>query len=534
MLRILEENKELQSFIADIKYIEARLEKNSGRVRFIFVCRRELTRQERDTLEAQLKKHEFGGYDFSCELLPDNINESILVARFGEYIKKEFYALYNGYSESDLGVSRLSGEKGYRMVYKVRQENAAIIEELKLKSRAEEYFGNITFAPVHVEIEKGEEEVSFSSVTKSIEENQVKLRLETLSKPDKVVRVNKLEKITGKAVTGKPVLISEIGGAGEKAVVCGSVTDIKMLDFSGKGYHFECIYKGSVKDPTGSISFSAFVSGEERKGWEKVREGEDVVVYGKLVNDSLRGNLNLNVYAAQYCEITGFPQQVIKNRIPFDDYLIVKPEAYITQVQQNFFERSENEIPECLRGREFVFVDFETTGLYESDRIVEIGAVKMRDGRIIEQFQTLVNPEMSIPAEASKINNIYDKDVETAPKLVHVIGDFYKFGYGSIMVAHNAEFDRKVLEREAYRVRYEFTNKWLDTLQLAKEFFSSKERGGVPFPRDYKLSTLTKVFGIEYQERHRALSDICVTAEVFVKIAQINPGIIKNALQTLA
>ena len=86
MLRILEENKELQSFMADIKYIEARLEKNSGRVRFIFVCRRELTRQERDTLEAQLKKHEFGGYDFSCELLPDNINESILVARFGEYI----------------------------------------------------------------------------------------------------------------------------------------------------------------------------------------------------------------------------------------------------------------------------------------------------------------------------------------------------------------------------------------------------------------------------------------------------------------
>lgn len=62
---------------------------------------------------------------------------------------------------------------------------------------------------------------------------------------------------------------------------------------------------------------------------------------------------------------------------------------------------------------------------------MEIGAVKMRDGRIIEQFQTLVNPEMSIPAEASKINNIYDKDVETAPKLVHVIGDFINSGMGA-------------------------------------------------------------------------------------------------------
>jgi DNA polymerase-3 subunit alpha (Gram-positive type) len=153
-------------------------------------------------------------------------------------------------------------------------------------------------------------------------------------------------------------------------------------------------------------------------------------------------------------------------------------------------------------------LDLETTGFSPvTEKITEIGIMKLKDGKVIDKFSCFVNPEKPIPQRVVEVTNItYDmvKDAETIDKVFPKILDFIN---GSVLVAHNAEFDIGFLKHNAKELGYDFDFTYIDTLSLAKEVF--------PDFKTYKLGKIAKNLGIKVEVAHRALDDVDTTVKVF-------------------
>lgn len=168
----------------------------------------------------------------------------------------------------------------------------------------------------------------------------------------------------------------------------------------------------------------------------------------------------------------------------------------------------------------FIAFDLETTGLNaKNDRIIELSAVIFRDFVPCERFSSLINPQIPIPASASKINHIYDKDVLNAPLEKDCIKSFCEFiGKNCLngkiaLVAHNAPFDSKFLSIALNKCGIENKITYLDTLRIARNSNLGLTNN--------KLGTLAKHFKIEQHSAHRAEDDARVCGEIFVKLLQL-------------
>lgn len=156
----------------------------------------------------------------------------------------------------------------------------------------------------------------------------------------------------------------------------------------------------------------------------------------------------------------------------------------------------------------YCVLDLETTGFSAvTEKITEIGVMKVKDGEVIDEFSCFVNPEKHIPERVTEVTNITDemvKDAETIdkvfPKLLEFLGD-------SVIVAHNAGFDVGFLKQNAKALGYEFDYTYLDTLSLAKDLF--------PDYKKYKLGKIAENLGIKVEVAHRALDDVDTTVKVF-------------------
>ncbi len=174
----------------------------------------------------------------------------------------------------------------------------------------------------------------------------------------------------------------------------------------------------------------------------------------------------------------------------------------------------------------FVVFDIETTGLSKyKNRITEIGAVKVENGKITDTWSSFVNPGEPIPAEIVKLTGITDEMVADAPEIKDVIGDFLKFCEGSVLVAHNAPFDVGFMQVNAERCGARFDFCYLDTLTLARCMY--------PELNNHKLNTLAKHLHVMLEHHHRAVDDAKATADVFVKMAAALKAEGKNSLAKL-
>lgn len=180
----------------------------------------------------------------------------------------------------------------------------------------------------------------------------------------------------------------------------------------------------------------------------------------------------------------------------------------------------------------FCVVDLETTGSGSADTITEFGAVKMRGGEVLGEFQTLVNPNIHIPALISVLTGITDQLVAAAPKLAQVLPGFLEFASGSVLVAHNARFDVGFLKRACTRFDYSWPNpEVIDTLALARQVLGRDE---VP---NLKLGTLAAHFRAQTTPNHRALEDARATVEVLhgllERVGNLGAGSLEDLLEFL-
>lgn len=174
----------------------------------------------------------------------------------------------------------------------------------------------------------------------------------------------------------------------------------------------------------------------------------------------------------------------------------------------------------------FVVFDIETTGFSAvNDRIIEIGAVKVENGEIVDRYSTFVNPERPIPFEIEKLTGINDGMVVDAAVIEDILPEFLAFSEDCIMVAHNAEFDMSFIKENCRRMNLLRKFTVVDTLAMAQSM--------LPDLKNYKLDTVVEAVGGTLENHHRAVEDAESTADIFVKFVARLKGMGVTDLDTL-
>ncbi len=288
--------------------------------------------------------------------------------------------------------------------------------------------------------------------------------------------------------------------------LAGKIIAIKEMETkTGKPY-----YIIDFSDRTASLSGAIFPTKANLPKMKKLDVGSEIIVRGEF---SMRENFhNLRILSINYCVFpTNFVPVAREKRPAPSEYTLVKPKKLVDDTQENFLE--DVSIPQCFKGRTFVVFDIETTGKdANSDKITEIGAVRIVDGRFESYFETFVNPKRRIPQEIVELTGITDEMVADAPLYEDICADFYKYCHGATLVAHNIDFDSKFIRKNSEPLDYIFDHLLLDTLALARETIT-----GVS---NYKLNTLCAKFNISFNH-HRAYSDAFACAKLLVEIMRI-------------
>lgn len=205
-------------------------------------------------------------------------------------------------------------------------------------------------------------------------------------------------------------------------------------------------------------------------------------------------------------DVQGFTEASHTIKGPDDIKIIYGVEAYIVDDLKGIVTDSKGQ---SLQDSYVVF-DIETTGFSpDVNHIIEIGAVKVENGKIIDRFSSFINPQVPIPYRIEELTHINDKMVIDAPTVDVVLPQFLEFCEGSVMVAHNADFDVSFIKKKAANLGVDFNPTYVDTVAMARFLLPSLNR--------FKLDTVAKAVGVNLDNHHRAVDDAACTAEIFVK-----------------
>ncbi|MCR1849270.1 PolC-type DNA polymerase III [Paeniclostridium sordellii] len=162
----------------------------------------------------------------------------------------------------------------------------------------------------------------------------------------------------------------------------------------------------------------------------------------------------------------------------------------------------------------FVVFDIETTGFSNTnDKITEIGAVKIKNFKVVDRFSELVNPEVDISYKIQELTGITNDLVSDKPTIEEILPKFLDFVGDSVLVAHNAEFDMGFISQKSREQGLEFKNKSVDTLTLARVL--------LPHLKRHRLNVIAKDLGIPLLNHHRAVDDAEATAHIFIKFLEM-------------
>ena len=159
--------------------------------------------------------------------------------------------------------------------------------------------------------------------------------------------------------------------------------------------------------------------------------------------------------------------------------------------------------------KNYTVFDLETTGFDPGkDEIVEIGAVRVRNGYIMDQFSSMVRPSRPIPEEVVTITGISDEDVAGAPSIEKILPEFLNFVGSDIVVGHNVKFDIGFIQA----VAADFNPDFADTMRISRCIF--------PEEKHHKLANLKEWFGISTRA-HRAMGDVLATQRAYISLIQL-------------
>lgn len=180
-------------------------------------------------------------------------------------------------------------------------------------------------------------------------------------------------------------------------------------------------------------------------------------------------------------------------------------------------QKTEREKGNSLLGNynEYVIIDIETTGLDpQKDKIIELAGIKIKDNKIIEEYSSLINPEIEISDFITKLTGITNDMVEQAPIIENELKHFLDFIGNNLVIGHNVNFDINFIYDNNFKYYHSiFDNNYLDTLRMSKKLIHLE---------NHKLKTLANAFNIDYKDAHRALRDCDITFDVYNALKELN------------
>lgn len=162
---------------------------------------------------------------------------------------------------------------------------------------------------------------------------------------------------------------------------------------------------------------------------------------------------------------------------------------------------------------QYNILDFETTGFStDFDRIIEVGAIKICNNKIVDTFQTFINPGTRISSTITSLTGITNAMVKDAPKSAQVMPKLKAFVGEELIVAHNASFDARFFQTEMKRAQIDARNEFLCTLLLARRIYQNLD--------SHKLEVLCRHLGFTNKASHRAVGDAEATHKVLIDICE--------------
>ncbi len=159
----------------------------------------------------------------------------------------------------------------------------------------------------------------------------------------------------------------------------------------------------------------------------------------------------------------------------------------------------------------FVCFDIESTGLNpQQDRVIEIGAVKVKEGKVVGHFSKLINPQIKLPSLITKLTGIDDDMLEYADTAATVIKLFLEFAEDYVVIGHNVMFDYSFIKTAAEKEGLGFEKKGIDTLELSRKLHRDLD--------SKSLESMCRYYNINNNHAHRAYDDAKATAMLYVKL----------------
>jgi DNA polymerase III epsilon subunit family exonuclease len=437
-------------------------------------------------------------------------DQEMLRKRIYEFMCKRFPAAAAFLKEEDVEVEM--GKSGANFCFDIAAGEQSLFTSGKILDEVSAYLSSVYcgafYGNVRV-VEKAQEELP---------------EMESEQEEDIPIAIRFFDIVDFKKLDGADVLpkkaryIADCDGVIEDLTVCGAITFIQEREYTKVNKttgaeEKKTRFSLTLSDGTGNLRVTYF---PKKATVEKVRElktGDWVVLNGS--NEAFNGSISYTARHINYGrQPDGFVPEPRKGLPVPAAYHTVFPEPYVDYTQSGFFDSLDK--PNDLKQNTFVVFDLETTGLNNQpsmgtmDRIIELGAVKMEKGNIVEKFSSFVACPDKLPQNIVELTGITDADLVGAPTVDKVLADFYKFCDGCYLVGHNVQFDYRFVRYYGELSRYMFDQRQYDTMTLAQELL----RGDVA---NYKLNTLADYYGVTFNH-HRAFDDALATAKIFIQL----------------
>lgn len=457
--------------------------------------------------------------------------------------------------------------EGQKLIISVRNETEATALARKLKEPLKEAFFNVGFPYFQVETTVKESKKEFQQfVQQKEEEDHSKMVAAMIEKQKQEKRAEKMgqsgEALTiGYQIKDNIIPIENIQDEEKKIAIQGYVFDAETRELrSGR-----TLLTFKITDYTDSILVKMFSNDKEdvpllqavKKGiWVKVRGGvqhdtfvRDLVMIAKDINeikpvekqdlapeDEKRVELHLHTPMSQMDAVTS-PSRLVEQAskwghkaIAITDHGVVQsyPEAYgagkkhgikiLFGLEANLVDDgvpiAYNTEKRSLKEETYIVFDVETTGLSAVyNTIIELAAVKVKDGEIIDRFESFANPHEKLTNTIIDLTGITDDMLVDAPEVEDVLKDFKRWMGDDILVAHNASFDMGFINAGFRKIGLnDCTNPVIDTLELARFLY--------PELKNHRLNNLCKKFDIELVSHHRAIYDAEATGYLLWKLVK--------------
>ena len=492
--------------LANVLYNEA---EDLATFRFIHLY--DASEKDRQELTRLIEKFINSDTKVSVKFHKAFFDEDICISFVKKYIMKNYPNIYGGFYSKDVIVDIQEDIVSLTILMPEVFYNFLVMKNFEQelhKSLKNEFFNSFS---IKLKIKEG---VSLDDGLTKWKKKIDRMIDSSVKEEDKKYKVSNLKTFIGTDINNCVTPIKFLKEEMEGTVVAGKLQDLQKRTFMRKNKKTnedeERVYFNFfLVDETGSVKCVYFPGKTNIEKFEILKDGQELALYGDV--DGYNGSVSVKVKNISTCNLTKIEnEENIIEKTSNDEYLYVKPEKYINVEQKGLFD-FEKQPCQFILENEFVVFDLETTGLRATEsEIIEVGAVKVKNGLIHETFSSLVKPKNSIPEDATKVNGITNEMVEKAPTIEQVLPDFFKFVDGAYLVAYNIDFDYSFINVFGARMGYKFKNKQIDAMAVAKACLHNI--------KNYTLKSVVKALDIPLENAHRAVNDTIATTKAFIKL----------------